>query len=285
MGLKIWLNDRLVDESEAMVSVFDHELLYGDGVFEGIRVYGSKVFEHKAHIDRLYDSAKALRMTIPVDADTLMGQVENTVQANGIEDGYIRLVITRGIGDLGLNPWLCKKPQVIVIAAHIQLYPKEIYENGLKVISSSVVRNSPQTLSPQIKSLNYLNNIMAKVEALDNNVLEAIMYNHEGYVAEATADNIFVVKDGVIFTPPTHAGALSGITRSVVMKLAGLNGFKVLEENLTRYDLYTADEMFLTGTGAEVIGIVDIDGRKVGTGRPGEITRELLREFEEYVRK
>ncbi len=284
MGLKIWLNDRLVDESKAMVSVFDHGLLYGDGVFEGIRVYCGKVFEHQAHIDRLYDSAKAIRLKMPGTKEELIGQVEQTVKANGIENGYIRLILTRGIGDLGLSPRLCKNSQLIIIAAHIQLYPCELYDNGLRVISSSIIRNHPQSLSPQIKSLNYLNNIVAKIEALDNDVLEAIMYNHQGYVAEATGDNVFVVKNGSVITPPASAGSLPGITRAVVMKLARENGYPVREENLTRYDLYTADEMFLTGTAAEVIGIVEIDGRVIGAGKPGPITRELLTKFGEYAR-
>ena len=211
MGLQIWMNDGLVDESKAKVSVFDHGLLYGDGVFEGIRVYGSKVFEHEAHVDRLYASAAAIRLEIPTDRDTLMENVRTTVAANNIEDGYVRLVITRGVGTLGLNPFLCEKAQIIIIADTIQLYPPELYESGLKVISANTVRNHPLSVSPQIKSLNYLNNILAKLEALDRDMLEAIMYNHEGFVAEATGDNVFVVRDGVIISPPNSAGSLEGI--------------------------------------------------------------------------
>ncbi|MBN1765505.1 MAG: branched-chain-amino-acid transaminase [Sedimentisphaerales bacterium] len=284
MGLKIWLNDGLVDESEAKVSVFDHGLLYGDGVFEGIRVYGGKIFELKAHIDRLYKSANAIRLKIHKDPEILMENTETTVKANHIEDGYIRLVVTRGVGTLGLNPLVCKESQIIIIAATIQLYPPELYENGLKIISANTMRNHPLSLNPQIKSLNYLNNILAKLEALDRDMLEAVMYNHMGYVAEATGDNVFIVRDGIVYTPPTAAGSLEGITRSIVMKLARECGYEVIERNLTRYDLYAAQEMFLTGTAAEVIGIVEIDGRTIGSGRPGPITRELLTKFEKYTR-
>jgi len=285
MGLQIWLDNGLVDESEAKVSVFDHGLLYGDGVFEGIRVYNSRVFEMDAHIDRLYMSANAIRLNIPMAPETLKENVRTTVAANDIVNGYIRLVISRGIGTLGLNPLICKKPQVIIIADTIQLYPPELYEKGLKVISANTVRNHPLCLSPQIKSMNYLNNILAKLEALDRDMLEAIMYNHSGYVAEATGDNVFVVQDGKIRTPPISAGALDGITRNVVIKLARQYGIEVAEQNLTRYDLYAADEVFLTGTAAEVIGVVEIDGRKIGTGRPGTITKVLLEKFEEYTQK
>lgn len=285
MGLKIWLNDGLVDESEAKVSVFDHGLLYGDGVFEGIRVYSGRVFEHEAHIRRLYHSAEAIRLTIPVEPETLMEQVRETVAANGITDGYIRLVVTRGVGTLGLNPLVCEKSQVIIIAATIQLYPPELYETGLKVISGNTMRNHPLAVSPQIKSLNYLNNILAKLEGLDHGVLEVIMYNHQGYVAEATGDNVFIVKNKQVLTPPSSAGGLEGITRGVVIRLAREAGYEVSEQNLTRYDLYVADEIFLTGSAAEVIGVVEIDSRKIGTGRPGPVTRELLELFGKYARQ
>jgi len=284
MGLKIWLNDGLVDESEAKVSVFDHGLLYGDGVFEGIRVYGGKVFEHKAHIDRLYCSGRAIRLNIPIDKQTMMDNVNATVAANNLNDGYVRLLVTRGVGTLGLNPLVCKQGQIIIIADTIQLYPPELYENGLKVISANTIRNHPLSVNPQIKSLNYLNNILAKLEALDRDMLEAIMYNHQGYVAEATGDNVFIVREGKIMTPPTAAGSLEGITRSIVIRLARESGYEVIERDLTRYDLYAAEEMFLTGTAAEVIGVTEIDGRKIGSGRPGTITRELLEKFEEYAR-
>lgn len=285
MGLQIWLNDRLVDESEAKVSVFDHGLLYGDGVFEGIRIYGGKIFAHEAHIDRLYKSARAIRLTIPEDCETLMGHVQETVQANHIVDGYVRLVVTRGEGTLGLNPLLCKRAQIIIIADNIELYPQELYESGLKVISANTVRNHPLSLSPQIKSLNYLNNIMAKLEALDRGMFEAIMYNHLGYVAEGTGDNIFIVSAGVIYTPPTEAGSLEGITRAVVMRLAREDGFEVVEKNMVRYNLLTADEIFLTGSAAEVIGVVELDGIMIGDGKPGKVTRQLLQRFGQAVRQ
>jgi branched-chain amino acid aminotransferase len=284
MGLKIWLNDKLVEESEAKVSVFDHGLLYGDGVFEGIRVYGGKVFELKAHMDRLYVSAKAIRLVIPQDIETLSDNVRKTVAANNIKDGYIRLIVTRGVGSLGLNPLTCSQGQIIIIADKIQLYPPEVYERGLRVISANTMRNHPLAMSPQIKSLNYLNNIIAKIEALDRDMLEAIMYNHMGYVAEATGDNVFVIRNSRIYTPPISAGSLEGITRGVVIQLARQSRYDVLEQNLTRYDLYAADEIFLTGTAAEVVGVVEVDGRKIGTGRPGAITRDLLQKFEAYAR-
>jgi len=285
MGLKIWMNDGLVDESAAVVSVFDHGLLYGDGVFEGIRVYDGKVFELAGHIDRLYQSAKAIRLKIPVDSETLTDYTRQTVVANNIEDGYVRLIVTRGVGTLGLNPLVCKQPQIIIIAATIQLYPPELYENGLKVISANTIRNHPLSVSPQIKSLNYLNNILAKIEALDRDMLEAIMYNQQGYVAEASGDNVFIVTGGNLFSPPISAGSLPGLTRNIVMQLARQSGYEVFEQNLTRYDLYAADEIFLTGTAAEVIGVVEIDGRVIGTGKPGPVTRELLAQFGEYARR
>ena len=283
MALKIWLDDKLVEENQAVVSVFDHGLLYGDGVFEGIRVYSGKVFELAAHLKRLYESAKVIRLTIPMEPPQMAKAVEQTVAANNITDGYIRLIITRGKGNLGLNPFTCEKAGVIIIAATIQLYPDELYETGMKVISAVTVRNHPLAIPPQVKSLNYLNNIMAKMEALDSDVPEAIMYNHEGYVAEATGDNVFIVRDGVIYTPPCQAGSLDGITRGVVMKLAQRENISVVERNLTRFDLYVADEFFLTGTAAEVIGIVEIDGRIIGDGKPGTITQRLRAKFFEYA--
>lgn len=283
MALKIWLNDGLVEETEAKVSVFDHGLLYGDGVFEGIRVYNRRIFESKAHMDRLYESARAIRLVIPMDPAEMATAVEQTVAANDLESGYIRLVVTRGVGTLGLNPFSCKKGQVIIIADTIQLYPEELYENGLKVVSAATMRNHPMAIPPQVKSLNYLNNIMAKIEALDNDVLEAIMYNHQGYVAEATGDNIFIVRQGVIYTPPVSSGSLEGITRNVVIRLAREAGYEVVERNLTRFDLYVCDEFFLTGTAAEVIGIVNIDNRTVGDGKPGPMTRDLRQRFFKYA--
>ncbi|KPK76969.1 MAG: branched-chain amino acid aminotransferase [Phycisphaerae bacterium SM23_30] len=284
MGLKVFINDKLVDESEAKISVFDHGLLYGDGVFEGIRVYNGKIFEFRAHMERLYASAHAIRLQIPQDIDELSKNVEMTVKANNIVDGYIRPVVTRGVGTLGINPLVCKKAQIIIIVATIQLYPQELYEKGLKVISANTMRIPPLSLSTQIKSLNYLNNILAKLEALDYGVMEAIMYNNQGFVAEAAADNLFVVRDGRLLTPPISAGALGGITRGVIMRLARESGYEVAEENLTRYDLYIAAEIFLTGTGAEMIGVVEVDGRQIGQGRPGPITCALRKKFEAYAR-
>jgi len=285
MGLKVWLNGGLVDQADAKISVFDHGLLYGDGVFEGIRVYDRRVFELEAHIRRLYESANVIRLEIPLSREELIKAVEETVEANGVVDGYIRLVITRGIGTLGLNPLICEDPQVFIIADNIQLYPEELYEKGLRVVSATTIRNHPLSLPPQIKSLNYLNNILAKIEALDSGVPEAIMYNHDGFVAEASGDNIFIVRDGVVYVPPSSAGALEGITRGVVMKLAREEGLEVLEKTLTRFDLYVCDEFFLTGTAAEVIGIVEIDGRKIGDGKPGPVTRLLRKKFYEYAHR
>jgi len=285
MALKIWLNDRLVDEADARISVFDHGLLYGDGVFEGIRVYDKRVFEMEAHVRRLFDSARAIRLQIPMNREDLTKAIETTVEANRLHDGYIRLVVTRGIGTLGLNPFTCKTAGLIIIADKIQLYPEELYEKGMKVISATTVRNHPLALPPQIKSLNYLNNILAKMEALDVDVPEAIMYNHEGYVAEATGDNVFIVRNKIVYAPPVEAGSLEGITRAVVIRLARQEGMEVVEKNLTRYDLYVCDELFLTGTAAEVIGIVEIDGRVIGDGKPGPITRLLRDRFYSYARR
>ena len=283
MALKVWLDDKLVDEADAKVSIFDHGLLYGDGVFEGIRIYNGRIFELEAHINRLFDSAKVIRLEIPISRSKLIGAVEKTVKANGVIDGYIRLVVTRGVGTLGLNPFVCEDARLIVIADNIQLYPEELYEKGMKVISATTVRNHPLAIPPQIKSLNYLNNILAKIEALDNDVPEAVMYNHEGYVAEATGDNVFIVRNDVIYTPPVQVGALEGITRAVVIRLAREEKLEVIEKNLTRFDLYVCDEFFLTGTAAEVIGIVEIDGRIIGDGKPGPITELLRKKFFRYA--
>ncbi|MHC4666640.1 MAG: branched-chain-amino-acid transaminase [Planctomycetota bacterium] len=283
MALKIWLDDKLVDEADAKITVFDHGLLYGDGVFEGIRVYNRRIFELGAHVRRLFESAKAIRLNVPMSKAKLIGAIEKTVEANGVIDGYIRLVVTRGVGTLGLNPFVCTEARLFIIADNIQLYPEELYEKGMKVISATTVRNHPLAIPPQVKSLNYLNNILAKIEALDNDVPEAIMYNHEGYVAEATGDNIFIVRDGVIYAPPVQAGMLEGITRAVVIKLAEKAKLRVVERNLTRFDLYVCDEFFLTGTAAEVIGIVEIDGRIIGDGKPGPVTRLLRKKFFRYA--
>jgi len=283
MALKIWINGKLVDREDAKITVFDHGLLYGDGVFEGIRVYKGRVFELDAHIKRLYESAKSIRLVISINQSELTRAVIETVEANSISDGYIRLIVTRGVGTLGLNPFVCKNSCIFIIADSIQLYPEELYDKGMKIISATTVRNHPLAIPPQAKSLNYLNNILAKIEALDNDVPEAIMYNHQGYVAEASGDNVLIVKDGVIYTPPAEAGALPGITQSVVIELAKKENIQVIEKNLTRFDLYVCDEFFLTGTAAEVIGIVDVDGRIIGDGKPGPITCLLRKKFFEYA--
>ncbi len=283
-GMKIWLDNGLVDKEQAKVSVFDHGLLYGDGIFEGIRVYGGKIFELDAHLKRLWESARVIRLDIPMTWDQMKDALYQTVRANNVTDGYIRQIVTRGIGDLGLNPFICKQPCVIIIAGNVQLYEEELYEKGLKVVSVPTWRNHPMALPPQVKSLNYLNNIMAKIEAIDAHAGEAIMYNNEGYVAEASGDNIFIVKDGTLYTPPVQAGSLDGITRQVVLRLAAKAGLPMIEKNLTRFDLYVADEFFLTGSAAEVIGVVQIDGRTVGQGIPGPVTRKLRKLFFDYAR-
>lgn len=284
MGLKIWMGDKLVGQDQAKISVFDHGLLYGDGVFEGIRVYNGKIFKLDEHLDRLYQSAKVIRIDIPMDKQTLADAAEKTAQANNIDEGYIRLIVTRGVGDLGLDPFVCKKGEIIIIADSIQVFSEELYEKGLKVISSSVVRNHPLAIPPQVKSLNYLNNILAKIEAIDAGADEAIMYNHQGFVAEASVDNIFIVDKGIIYTPPIEAGSLAGITRGIVMQLGREANIEVVEKNLTKFDLYTCDEFFLTGTAVEVIGIVDIDGRGIGDGKPGPVTKLLKDKFFDYAR-
>lgn len=282
--MKIYLNGKLVPESQAKVSVFDHGLLYGDGVFEGIRAYHGKVFRLDEHIERLYDSAKAIDLKIPMTRAAMAEAVVKTCKANKIVDGYIRLVVTRGVGSLGLNPYLCKKAQVIIIAGAIQLYPKEMYENGLKIVTVGTTRNVVEAVNPRIKSLNYLNNVLAKIEAINSGCMECIMLNAQGFVAEASGDNVFAVRKGELLTPPVWCGALDGITRRAVMELAEAHGLFVREEVLNRYDLYIADEVFLTGTAAEIISVVDIDRRAIGNGKPGKITRKLLAAFREMVK-
>jgi len=273
--MKIFLEDKLVDEKDAVVSVFDHGLLYGDGVFEGIRAYNGRVFRLEQHIDRLFDSAKAIALTIPLSKEELSQAVVDTCKANEITNGYIRLVITRGKGTLGLNPYLCKKAQVIIIAANIQLYPQELYESGLKIVTVGTVRNHPEAINPRIKSLNYLNNVLAKIEAINSGCMECLMLNTQGQVAEASGDNVFAVKNGIISTPPSWCGALEGLTRKKVMELAQQAGYEVRESVMARYDLYVADEVFLTGTAAEIISVVDIDKRLIGDGKPGKVTKQL----------
>jgi branched-chain amino acid aminotransferase len=279
MGLKIHLGGKLVDEADAKISVFDHGLLYGDGVFEGIRVYGGKVFLHQQHIDRLYESAKAIRLTIPLKPAEMIAAVEQTVRANHLGDGYVRLVVTRGAGSLGLDIRKTTHPQVIIIADSISLYPPETYTKGMNLVTASTIRNHPAAVNPRIKSLNYLNNILARIEGTDAGMVEALMLNHKGEVAECTGDNIFIVKHGIVRTPSAEAGILEGLTRNAVMELARKAGYPVQECALTRHDLYVADEMFLTGTAAEVVAVVTLDGRTIGSGEPGPITRDLLERF------
>src|ERR1041385_5222613 len=273
--MKVFIDGKFCDERDAKVSVFDHGLLYGDGVFEGIRAYHGRVFRLKEHIDRLFYSAKAILLTIPMSHQEVMDAVIESCRRNKLRDGYIRLVVTRGVGTLGLNPNRCKNPSVIVIADKIQLYPPELYARGMEIITVPTVRNLHSALNPAIKSLNYLNNILAKIEANNAGCEEAIMLNAEGFVSECTGDNVFIIKNGQMFTPPLSAGALYGITRGVVIDLARESGISVTEPNLTRYDLFNADEFFLTGTGAEIIPVVKIDGRVIGSGKPGPITKNL----------
>ncbi len=277
--MKIYIDGKFLDEKNAKVSVFDHGLLYGDGVFEGIRAYNGRVFKLKEHVERLYYSAKAILLTIPLTPEAMTQAVLATCRKNNLTNGYIRLVVTRGPGTLGLNPNRCTKPCVIVIADKIQLYPQEMYERGMDIVTVPTTRNLHSALNPAIKSLNYLNNILAKIEANNAGVEEAIMLNAEGFVAECTGDNIFIVKGKNMFTPPLSAGALYGITRGVVIELAKEMGLTVSEPNLTRYDMFNAEECFLTGTGAELIPVVKIDGRVIGTGQPGAATRSLIERY------
>ena len=281
--MKIFLNGKMVPEAKAVVSVFDHGLLYGDGVFEGIRAYNGRVFKLDEHVDRLFDSAAAIALKMPISKAEMSAAVVKTCKANGVKNGYIRLVVTRGVGELGLNPYLCEKPQVFCIAGAIKLYPDELYANGMRVVTVGTVRNHTEALNPRIKSLNYLNNIMAKIEAINSGVMECIMLNPQGYVAEASGDNIFAIRNGVLLTPPSWCGALEGITRGAVIELARAAGREVRVDVMTRYDLYTADEVFMTGTAAEIISIVDVDRRVIGTGKPGPITRQLCESFRELA--
>ena len=283
--MKIYIDGKYYSEQNAKISVFDHGLLYGDGIFEGIRAYNGRVFKLKEHVDRLFCSAKALLLEIPLTHAAMMKAVVDTCRQNKLRNGYIRLVVTRGVGTLGLNPNRCKKPSVIIIAGKIQLYPEEYYKDGLDIITVPTVRNLHSALNPAIKSLNYLNNILAKIEANDAGVAEAVMLNHEGYVSECTADNIFIIRGGQVQTPGTTEGLLEGVTRGVMLELCRRMNVPCVEKRLERYDLYTADECFLTGTGAEVIPVTRIDGREVGKGQPGALTRRLIEAFRAYIRE
>ena len=281
--MKVYINGAFVPKDKAVISVFDHGLLYGDGIFEGIRCYNGRVFALEEHITRLYDSAKAIDLEIPMSRTEMIDAVAMTCRENGLKEGYVRLIVTRGVGTLGLNPYLCEPAQVIIIAAQIQLYPKELYQEGLSLVTVGTLRNLPEAINPRIKSLNYLNNILAKIEAINAGCMEAVMLNAQGAIAEATGDNIFALRGNVLRTPPATEGALEGITRGVVMQLAREKGLDVQETRMSRYDLYTADEVFLTGTAAEVIGAVRVDRRIIGDGKPGPMTRYLMETYHTYA--
>lgn len=281
-NLKIWLNGEFVPPGEARISVFDHGLLYGDGVFEGIRVYNGKVFKEQEHVDRIYESAKCLLLDIPVTRGELIAAMRSAVEANGLVDGYLRLLVTRGVGRLGISIDKASCPSVVIIAAKIQLYPPEVYKRGLRCITAGTLRNHPSATSPRVKSLNYLNNIMAKTEAQNAGADEAIMMNAEGHVTEGTGDNLFIVRRGALFTPPVSEGILEGITRRLVMELARKRGYRVTECTLIRHDVFVAEECFLSGTAAEIVPVVSLDGRSIGDGKPGPITRKLTEDFVAY---
>ena len=281
--MKIYLDGNFVDSAEAKVSVFDHGLLYGDGVFEGIRLYSGNVFRLEEHLERLEYSARAIMLKLPLSRAELREATCETCRLNGLKDGYIRLVVTRGVGDLGLAPWLCPKPSIFIIASTITLYPKEHYENGLAIVTVPTRRINPAALPSTVKSLNYLNTILGKIEARQFGALEAIMLNDQGYVAECTADNIFIVHKGELITPASSQGALKGVTRSTIFDIARDIGVPIREADITRYDVWVADECFLTGTGAEVVPTVKLDGREIGDGRPGPVTKRVLEAFRRRV--
>ncbi len=283
--LLVYLNGEFVPKSEAKISVFDHGLLYGDGVFEGIRSYSCLVFKLKEHLIRLQESAHTIMLKLPMTEEQLSDAIVETLKHNHLRDAYIRVVVTRGTGDLGLDPGSCKTPSIFIITDTIILYPESFYRNGMEIITVPTVRNLPEAINPALKTLNYLNNIMAKIEAKNSNYREALMLNHQGYVAECTGDNVFIVKNGIVQTPPTYLGALRGITRQAIMDLALRNDIPCQERVLTRHDLFNADEAFLTGTAAEVVPVVKIDGRRIGTGKPGKVTRKLMSSFHDLTRK
>ncbi len=284
MSTKIYMNGQFVDREDAKVSVFDHGFLYGDGIFEGIRFYGGKVFRMKKHLDRLWDSAKTINLKMPISKEELGKALYETCKINGFTDAYIRLVVSRGVGNLGIDPRTCGTPQVIIIAQALSLYPKEFYEKGIKIVTASTIRNPSDSLSPRVKSLNYLNNIMAKIEAFNAGCEEALMLNHKGDVCECTGDNIFIVKNNRLMTPPINACILEGITRNVVLEIAKELGLEAVEADFTRHDVYTADECFLTGSAAELIPVVAVDAHEIGDGKPGPITARILSAFGEFVK-
>jgi len=285
MSLKVNIGGKYFDKADAKISVYDHGLLYGDGVFEGIRSYSGRVFRLSRHVDRLFDSARSIHLQIPISKGEMSRAVIETLTVNQLNDAYIRVIVTRGSGSLGLDPRKTTDPQVIIITDAISLYPPELYEHGLKIVTAGTLRNHPSAVNPRIKSLNYLNNILAKIEGTNAGCLEALMLNHKGEVAECTGDNIFVVRRGELHTPGIDAGILEGITRDAVIELARGAGIAVLERPMDRHDVYTADECFLTGTAAEVIPVVKCDDRMIGTGKPGPITRMLSERFHELTRK
>lgn len=281
----IYLDGKFLREADAKISVFDHGLLYGDGIFEGIRFYNGRVFRLEEHLERLWDSARSICLEIPMTHREMTDALLETIRQNDLREGYVRLVVTRGVGNLGLNPAQCKHPSVIIIVATIALYPPEIYRNGLTVITCATRRTNPAALNPAVKSLNYLNNVMARIEANLAGADEALMLNDAGNVAECTADNIFIIKHGQIFTPPISAGALRGITRSIVFEIAAETGLKISETDITRHDVFIADECFLTGTAAELIPVIKADGRPIGSGKPGPITTRMIARFRELARE
>lgn len=284
MSIQVYVNGKYFPKEEAKISVFDHGFLYGDGVFEGIRAYDGRVFRLKEHIDRLYNGARAIMLDIPLTKQQMIEVVLETLRRNQLRDAYIRLVVSRGEGDLGLDPRKCHKPTIVCITDKIVLYPDKMYEEGLEIITAATRRNPPEAVNPQMKSLNYLNNIMAKIEANLAGVPEALILNVDNYVAECTGDNIFIVKNGVIITPPTYAGLLIGITRNAIIEAAQNLGIKVEEKLFTRYEVYTADECFLSGTAAEAIPVVKVDGRVIGEGKPGPVTKQILKAFKELIK-
>ena len=283
--MKVYISGKFYDKNDAKISVFDHGFLFGDGIFEGMRSYNGKVFRHKEHIDRLWNSARCLMIEMPISKEKMMQAVDETLKINGITDGYIRLIVTRGIGTLGLDAHFCKEPQIVIITDHLSLYPKEFYDVGLEIVTASTMRCNPAMIGPQVKSLNYLNNILAKIEGHLAGCVEALMLNSKGEVAECTGDNIFIVRNGVLKTPPTEAGILEGITRAVVLELARELGISAEESPMTRQDIYSADECFITGSAAELIPVIKVDGRPIGTGKPGPMTMRLHERFHQETRK
>lgn len=283
MSLQIYIDGQWYAKEDAKISVFDHGLLYGDGVFEGMRSYGGKVFRMQEHLDRLYDSARSIFLTVPISPTVMEAAVYETLRLNNLTDGYVRLIVTRGVGDLGLNPNFCPTASVIVIADKISLYPPKLYDEGMEIVTASTIRNHPAAVNPRIKSLNYLGSILAKIEGLKAGCNEALMLNLNGEVAECTADNIFLIKNGRLATPHVSAGILDGITRRAVIDLAKEAGIEVAETTLTRHDVYVADECFLTGTAAEVIPVIKVDSRPIGDGRVGPMTKQLIAAFKALV--